>query len=177
MCRPEHFGVLYAINPWMDPSEWERDERTLAAASHSQWMALRKTLRDLGARIELVPPVPGVPDLVFTANAAVVMDRKALLARFRHPQRRAEENHHWSPPSTASRARGILDDIVTLPDDVTLEGAGDCVFDRTRNLFWIRDTVHARMPPRRRLSEDIGLDLEASRTEFVIRASITWIRR
>lgn len=136
MCRPEHFGVVYAINPWMDPTEWERDERTLAAASHSQWMALRKTLRDLGARIELVPAVVGVPDLVFTANAAVVMDRKALLARFRHPQRRAEENH-LAAAFHSLRARGVLDDIVTLPGDVTLEGAGDCVFDRTRNLFWL----------------------------------------
>ena len=136
MCRPEHFGVLYAINPWMDPSEWERDVRKLAAASHSQWMALRKTLRDLGARIELVPPVAGVPDLVFTANAAVVMDRKALLARFRHPQRRAEEND-LAAAFHSLRARGIIDEVVTLPDGVTLEGAGDCVFDQTRNLFWL----------------------------------------
>lgn len=136
MCQPEHFGVLYSINPWMNPREWERDEHTLAAMSHSQWTALRKVLRDLGARIELVQPAPGVPDLVFTANAAVVMDRKALLARFRHAQRRAEEKHLADAFETL-RARGIIDDVMTLPDDVTLEGAGDCVFDRSRNLFWV----------------------------------------
>jgi hypothetical protein len=27
MCRPEHFAVSYAINPWMDPVSWARDER------------------------------------------------------------------------------------------------------------------------------------------------------
>ena len=25
MCRPEHFAVSYAINPWMDPQSWARD--------------------------------------------------------------------------------------------------------------------------------------------------------
>ena len=25
MCRPEHFVVSYAINPWMDPASWARD--------------------------------------------------------------------------------------------------------------------------------------------------------
>ena len=158
MCRPEHFGVLYTINPWMDPSGWERDERKLAAASHSQWMALRKTLRNLGARIELVPPVPGVPDLVFTANAAVVMDRKALLARFRHPQRRAEENH-LAAAFHSLRARGILDDIVTLPDDVTLEGAGDCVFDRTRNLFWLGYGPRSDAAAANTVKDVFGLDV------------------
>ena len=27
MCRPEHFAVSYAINPWMDPKSWARDAR------------------------------------------------------------------------------------------------------------------------------------------------------
>ena len=160
MCRPEHFGVLYAINPWMDPSEWERDESTLGAASHSQWMALRKTLRDLCARIELVPPVPGVPDLVFTANAAVVMDRKALLARFRHPQRRAEEVL-LADAFHSLRARGIIDDVVTLPDVVTLEGAGDCVFDRTRDLFWLGYGPRSDAAAAKTVKDVFGLDVVA----------------
>ena len=37
-------------------------------------------------------PRVGLPDLVFTANAAVVLDGKALLARFRHPERQGEES-------------------------------------------------------------------------------------
>lgn len=136
MCRPEYFGVRYAINPWMKPAEWERDERALAQTSQSQWTGLYRTLRSLGAQIELVPPEAGVPDLVFTANAAVVMDRKALLARFRHPQRRAEEDH-LAAAFHGLRTRRMIDDIARLPDGVRLEGAGDCVFDRSRNLFWL----------------------------------------
>lgn len=136
MCRPEHFGVLYTINPWMNPDEWERDEQVLAQTSQSQWTALYRTLRGLGAHIELVPPEEGVPDLVFTANAALVMDRKALLAHFRHPQRQAEEEH-LAAAFRGLRTRRLIDEIVTLPHNTTLEGAGDCVFDRTRNLFWM----------------------------------------
>src|SRR6185295_8561250 len=87
MCAPEHFAVSYAINPWMDPASWASDRAAQAAASRREWAALRRALSANGAAIELVPPAAGVPDLVFTANAAVVLDRKALLARFRHPER------------------------------------------------------------------------------------------
>ena len=93
-------------------------------------------LTDLGAAIELVPPSPEVPDLVFTANAAVVMDRQVLLARFRHPERQREEAH-FEAAFRSLQARGLVDAVRTLPDDVLLEGAGDCVWDRARSLFWM----------------------------------------
>ena len=91
MCRPEHFGVVYSINPWMNPTGWARDQQALVAASQREWARLRRTLLDLGAVVELVPSAAGLPDLVFTANSAVVLDRTALLARFRHPERQPEE--------------------------------------------------------------------------------------
>jgi N-dimethylarginine dimethylaminohydrolase len=54
-------------------------------------VCLHETLLALGAAIEFVEPEPNLPDLVFTANAAIVLDGKALLARFRYPQRQGEE--------------------------------------------------------------------------------------
>lgn len=136
MCRPEHFGVVYTINPWMNPKDWERQEHALSAASQQEWMSLHRSLCDLGAAVELVPAAPGLPDLVFTANAAVVLDRKALLARFRYPQRQMEERH-FETAFRSLQARGLIDAVRTLPDGVILEGAGDCVYDRARNLFWM----------------------------------------
>jgi N-dimethylarginine dimethylaminohydrolase len=158
MCRPEHFGVVYAINPWMKPEDWEHDERALAEQSHREWDGLRQTLSFLGATIELVPAVAGVPDLVFTANAAVVLDRKALLARFRYPQRREEESH-YKAAFRALQAKGIIDAIHTFPDGMTHEGAGDCVFDQTRNLFWMGYGPRSDIATRATL-EDI-FDVEA----------------
>src|SRR5262249_1059495 len=77
MCRPEHFAVSYTINPWMNPTRWARDAGAHAAAER-EWTALHRKLLELGAAVELVPPAAGLPDLVFTANAAVVLDRQAL---------------------------------------------------------------------------------------------------
>jgi N-dimethylarginine dimethylaminohydrolase len=136
MCRPEHFGVIYSINPWMNPRGWAREEASLAASSHRQWARLHRTLLDLGADVDLVPPVAGLPDLVFTANAAVVLDRKVLLARFRHPERQAEEAH-FEAAFRRLQAHGVLDSVTRMPDGITLEGAGDCVFDQTRGVFWM----------------------------------------
>ena len=136
MCPPDHFGVRYAINPWMDPPSWTRNDQALTAASHHEWRTLRDTLVGLGASIELVPPAASVPDLVFTANAAVVLDRKALLARFRYPERQKEEVH-FETTFRALQRRGLIDCIDKLPDEVVLEGAGDCVWDLWRNQFWL----------------------------------------
>jgi N-dimethylarginine dimethylaminohydrolase len=135
MCRPEHFAVSYAINPWMDPQSWARDERAHAAAAR-EWAALHRKLVALGGAVEHIPPAPGLPDLVFTANAAVVLDRKVLLARFRHAERRREEPH-FETAFRSLQARGLVDGVRKLPEAVVLEGAGDCVWDATRQLFWM----------------------------------------
>jgi N-dimethylarginine dimethylaminohydrolase len=97
---------------------------------------VRRALDDLGATVELIPAAPGLPDLVFTANAAVVLDGKALLSRFRYPQRQAEEKHSEAA-FRSLQARGLIDAVRKLPDNLVLEGAGDCVFDRARDLFWM----------------------------------------
>jgi N-dimethylarginine dimethylaminohydrolase len=68
MCRPEHFAVTYAINPWMDPKRWARDDRTLAAASRKEWDRLHRAMQDLGAEIDLVPAVSGLPDQIGRAH-------------------------------------------------------------------------------------------------------------
>ena len=87
MCRPDHFTVDYAINPWMNPKSWASESKILVDASRREWAALHRALAGLGAAIELVQPVPHLPDLVFTANAAVVLDRKAVLTRLRRFER------------------------------------------------------------------------------------------
>ena len=78
MCPPQHFAVTYSINPWMDPAAWAGHGASLHATAEAQWTALHLALRESGAAIETVIPHEGLPDLVFTANAAVVLDGKAL---------------------------------------------------------------------------------------------------
>src|ERR1041384_1546379 len=87
MCPPQHFAVTYSINPWMDPAAWQDGGAALHATASRQWIALYEAVRAAGAAIEQVAPEAGLHDLVFTANAAAVLERKALLARFQHLQR------------------------------------------------------------------------------------------
>jgi N-dimethylarginine dimethylaminohydrolase len=87
MCPPHHFGVEYEINPWMHrptPIDRHRAQR--------QWEILRSTYERLGHQVEIVDPVAGLPDLVFCANAGLVLDRRVLLSRFRHEERSGEED-------------------------------------------------------------------------------------
>lgn len=85
MCPPEHFRVEYAINPWMNPGD-PVDPRL----AMRQWRALRATYLALGHRVEIIDPVPGLPDMVFAANGATVIGGAVLGARFHHTERAAE---------------------------------------------------------------------------------------
>ena len=85
MCAPEHFEVSYAINPWMDPTA--SVDRDLAL---TQWGALRQTYLALGHEVELIRPEPGLPDMVFAANGGLVIENRALGARFTFPERQPE---------------------------------------------------------------------------------------
>ncbi|HUC51888.1 MAG TPA: arginine deiminase-related protein [Xanthobacteraceae bacterium] len=136
MCPPRFFAVSYSINPWMDPNAWAGSAASLHAQAEQQWTSLRRVLQGFSAQVSTLDPMPGLPDLVFTANAAVVLDRKAVLARFRHGERRDEEPVFDAAFQTL-RVRGIIDEIIELPQDVRLEGAGDCIYDARRGLFWL----------------------------------------
>jgi len=136
MCPPDHFSVRYRINPWMQPEEWSKREPELLAQARTGWHRLVETLRELGASVVILPAQPELPDLVFTANAAAVLDGTALLTRFRHRERTAEEPHiaHFFEQLRVTR---MIDKVVELPPGARLEGAGDCVWDTARSLFWM----------------------------------------
>lgn len=117
MSPPDYFGIEYEINPWMNRSQ--NADPVLAAR---QWLALRDLLTQLGAQIELLPPRPGLPDLVFTANAALIYERRAILSRFRHRERQGEQ------PYDAEWLAAAGFSVEELPDDLYFEGAGDALF-------------------------------------------------
>ena len=85
MCPPEYFTVTYAINPWMRP-----DQPADAGRAMRQWERLRQVYLDLGHSVEVIDPVPGLPDMVFAANGATTVDGTVLGVRFRYPERAAE---------------------------------------------------------------------------------------
>lgn len=88
MCRPGNFEVYYSINRWMDVSVQVDAELAMA-----QWENLRKTYQDLGHSVEIMDDVPGLPDMVFTANAGIIAGEKALVSKFRSEYRQPEEDH------------------------------------------------------------------------------------
>jgi N-dimethylarginine dimethylaminohydrolase len=113
MCRPAHFAVDYVINPWMDPAVPVDRDRALR-----QWETLRGVYLDLGHRVDELSPLPGLPDMVYAANGATVLNGTVLGARFRHRERRAEAAAHRAWFRGAGFAR------VTEPQFVN-EGEGD----------------------------------------------------
>ncbi len=114
MAAPDHLDVTYSINPWMDPAAPFDRDRAVA-----QWSDLRDTLVGLGHDVEVVRAVPGLPDLVFAANGAVVIGRTALLSQYRYPQRTGEQAEH----ERFLRARGRR----VVPASAPIEGEGDVV--------------------------------------------------
>ncbi|GAA4911543.1 N-dimethylarginine dimethylaminohydrolase [Stackebrandtia albiflava] len=111
LCRPHHFAVEYAINPWMDASA---DVDTARAVS--QWETLVGTLRRLGHTVDTLDPEPGLPDMVYAANGAFSVDGVVYGARFRYPQRQAEAAAHekwyratgwrFAPPTETNEGEG-----------------------------------------------------------------------
>lgn len=114
MCPPEHFGVLYEINPWM-----HREVAVDLDRAREQWAQLVTNIVEAGGHVELLEPVADLPDLVFTANAGTVNGMVFVPSRFRHPHRQAEVPRYTEWFS----AHGYT--VASLPDEVRHEGAGD----------------------------------------------------
>jgi N-dimethylarginine dimethylaminohydrolase len=116
MCPPEHFAVEYTINPWMDPAR-----PVDVALANRQWQRLGEVFRSLGHTVRTITPEPGLPDMVFAANGATVIDGKVLGARFRYLERQPEAEAYlaWF------RRQGYPQ---ICESAVVNEGEGDIVF-------------------------------------------------
>lgn len=125
MCPPHHYDVDYVINPWME-GNIHRSSRDRA---ETQWEGLHKILKD-HAVVDLIEPQKGVPDMVFTANAGLVLGDNVVLSRFYHPERQGEEPHfkQWFEDNGFT--------VYELPKDLPFEGAGDALLDREGRWLW-----------------------------------------
>jgi N-dimethylarginine dimethylaminohydrolase len=112
MCRPDHFTVVYRINPWMDP-----ELPTDTSLAVRQWQTLYDTYIQLGFDVQLIDGVAGLPDMVYAANGGFVIDGIAYGASFTYPQRQPEGPAYmeWF------RANGF---DVRVPEEIN-EGEGD----------------------------------------------------
>ncbi len=126
MCPPDHFEIAYVINPWMEGHFAKTDD----PLAHRQWNALREAI-ERHAKVLLQTPQRGLPDLVFTANAGLVLGNKVIVSRFRSIERQGEEVHDraWFA------ANGF--EILDWPRELAFEGAGDALFDRGQELLWV----------------------------------------
>jgi len=85
MCPPTYYAVTYEINPWM-----HADQATDTAVALAQWERLRDVYLDLGHTVEVIDPLPGLPDMVYAANGAMVVAGTVYSASFLYPQRQPE---------------------------------------------------------------------------------------
>ncbi|WP_399938146.1 dimethylargininase [Streptomyces sp. BBFR25] len=114
VCEPRHFAVQYAINPWMST-----DRPVDVIRALDQWQALVDAYRAHGHTVDTVAPVPGLPDMVFAANCAVVVEGRVFGSLFHAPERRPES----VPFETWFKTEGFE---VHHPESVC-EGEGDLV--------------------------------------------------
>jgi N-dimethylarginine dimethylaminohydrolase len=125
MCAPEYFGVRYAINPWMEDQIGQVD----SAVALRQWTEFYRTLQGQ-AEVHLIDTHSHVPDLVFTANAGLMIDGQFIPSQFKHEERRREEPlfREWFESHSGQ--------ITQLPKNIYFEGAGDALVQPGRKLLW-----------------------------------------
>ncbi len=135
MTDGSHFEVSYKINPWMTPDAWRKDEAKNRKEAREASVSLAAALRDAGARVIMIDGEPGLPDMVFPANAAVVLNRRAIVSRFRFPERQGEERHFLNAFARL-KDLGAFEEVAQQPKGIWQEGAGDCIWDAPRQVFW-----------------------------------------
>jgi N-dimethylarginine dimethylaminohydrolase len=135
MTDPGHYEVSYVINPWMAPDAWSEQHAKNLARAIAASRKLASALEAAGADVTTIPGVEGLPDLVFPANAAIVLDRRAIVARFSCKERRGEEPV-FLDAFEQLKLRGLFEEIAQFPDGTFQEGAGDCIWDTCRGHFW-----------------------------------------
>lgn len=133
MVTPDHFDVVYVINPHMEGHLGQVDPKRARA----QWEALRQTYQQLGFKVHTLEGVPQLPDMVFCANQTLPYQttdgkRGVVLSRMHAPQRRDEVPHL----ARFFAQQGYT--LTSIPETVpgSFEGMGDALWHPGHALLW-----------------------------------------
>ena len=125
MCPPDYFRVQYVINPWMENKIGTIDPHI----ARKQWTDFYQSLKEFTS-VELIAQESNAPDMVFTANAGLLLGKKIVLSRFKFAERRSEESYFCS----WFEKQGY--EIIQMPESVHFEGTGDALLQPGENLLW-----------------------------------------
>lgn len=131
MVTPDHFDILYEINPHMAGN--------IGSVNHPearrQWEELAVAFNSASLVVTKLKGVVGLPDMVFCANQSLPfydgVSYKAVMGRMHAKQRRAEvaEIEKWWSRSGY--------EVHHLSEEVTtFEGMGDAIWHPGRRLLW-----------------------------------------
>jgi N-dimethylarginine dimethylaminohydrolase len=126
MCPPHFYDVDYVINPWM-AGNVHASSHALAA---EQWQNLYDTV-SRSAKVHLIDPEPGSPDMVFTANAGLEHNGTVVLSSFFHVERQGEEAYFRCWFSRAGYT------VIEIPRATSFEGEGDALFSADGSCLWV----------------------------------------
>lgn len=155
MCEPAFYGVEYVINPWMEAGRM----RVRHHDAVRQWNELVEVMRGI-ACVTFIEARAGLPDMVFTANAGLVVGNLFIPSRFRHKERAGEE------PCFSAWAAEAGYSVQTAPDGISFEGAGDALFDRRMKVLWLGHgfrSDESAVTAIRALAEAVGYAVEPLR--------------
>jgi lysine-ketoglutarate reductase/saccharopine dehydrogenase-like protein (TIGR00300 family) len=155
MCKPTHFGVRYVINPWMRGQVGRAD----SARAMQQWHQLHDLLCTL-ADVEVIDPGADgrdLPDMVFCANAGLVLGDTFVPSAFRVPERAGEVPlfNRWFAD------QGFT--LAPLGDDTPFEGEGDALFHPGRPLLWAGYGVRSGIEAHPTLTERFSVEVVSLR--------------
>ena len=134
MCPPSEFAVPWQINPWMNLENQPNKE-----TAWRQWHKIFEIYQRLRLRVLLIQPIKGLPDMIFTANAAWGRKGNFVISSFRHPERRPEQDYY----KTWLESRGFK--TTEPPSGINFEGQGDFITTKEAYLFGhgIRSSIEA----------------------------------
>ena len=121
MCKPQHYGIFYEINPWM-----HINQPVNQPSSQKQWQNLYETLLNLKTPVKLIEPISGLPDMVFTANAGLIYQNQVWISSFKNVERQPES--HYFKAWFEKEGFEVINAENNFTQSPAFEGTGDALF-------------------------------------------------
>ena len=152
LVSPEHYDVLYVINPHMKGNVGTVDKTNAI----NQWNNLKKTYESLGYPVHTIESVPKFPDMVFCANQSFpYLDTNdqptVIMSKMTSIYRQGEEVYfdRWYEQNNYRVIRQI-----TPPVD--FEGMGDVIWHPRRRLLYAGYGYRTEKSALQRLAKCVG---------------------